>query len=374
MSAITSFTFFNTSSIQTQEYKMKKSFLLCATAILLGACGGGGGGTTPTAAPTPTVNLDNKPVEPTPTISDNNTETTKNTQTESTETKMPEPTAAPSTPPTPIEIKPNEVKTDNTSKVEAQPSSPIETKPEIKEITKLENTGIYLDKNQFEKGDLTNIGMEIGGKRIATLSGYNRSYSFNGAMKKDKELDEIVIDKVVIHLINKGVEATGLAGMKAQALTYALKTAYNVSKDPKRDIFYFGLETTTADMPKSGIATYRGNASRYDNISGNVTNIGTSTLYADFGRKKISGELAINGIRRDISLKEADIRGNRFAGKATAGENNILFRTVEGRYECKFYGPKAEEVAGKATFQGEAFLGQLESLNTSFSAERDVIH
>jgi uncharacterized protein HI_0973 len=374
MSAITSFTFFNTSSIQTQEYKMKKSFLLCATAILLGACGGGGGGTTPTAAPTPTVNLDNKPVEPTPTISDNNTETTKNTQTESTETKMPEPTAAPSTPPTPIEIKPNEVKTDNTSKVEAQPSSPIETKPEIKEITKLENTGIYLDKNQFEKGDLTNIGMEIGGKRIATLSGYNRSYSFNGAMKKDKELDEIVIDKVVIHLINKGVEATGLAGMKAQALTYALKTAYNVSKDPKRDIFYFGLETTTADMPKSGIATYRGNASRYDNISGNVTNIGTSTLYADFGRKKISGELAINGIRRDISLKEADIRGNRFAGKATAGENNILFRTVEGRYEGKFYGPKAEEVAGKATFQGEAFLGQLESLNTSFSAERDVIH
>ena len=354
---------------------MKKSFLLCATAILLGACGGGGGGgATPTAAPTPTVNLDNKPVEPTPTISDNNTETTKNTQTEATETKMPEPTAAPSTPPAPREIKPNEVKTDNTSKVEAQPSSPIETKPEIKEITKLENTGIYLDKNQFEKGELTNIGMEIGGKRIATLSGYNRSYSFNGAMKKDKELDEIVIDKVVIHLINKGVEATGLAGLQAKTLTYALKTAYNASKDPKRDIFYFGFETKTADMPKSGIATYRGNASRYDNVSGNVTNIGTSTLYADFGRKKISGELAINGIRRDISLKEADIRDNGFTGKATAGEDNILFRTVEGRYEGKFYGPKAEEVAGKATLQGQAFIGQLESLNTSFSAERGAIH
>ncbi|WP_246827746.1 Slam-dependent surface lipoprotein [Neisseria sp. HMSC064E01] len=359
---------------------MKKSFLLCATAILLGACGGGGGGgATPTTAPTPTVNLDNKPAEPTPTISDNNTETTKNTQTEATETKMPEPTAAHSTPPAPIEIKPNEVKTDNTSKVEAQPSSPIETKPEIKEITKLENTGIYLDKNQFEKGELTNIGMEIGGKRIATLSGYNRSYSFNGAMKKDKELNEIVIDKVVIRLIKKGVEATGLAGMQAQALTYALKTAYNASKDPKRDIFYFGLETTTADMPKSGIATYRGNASRYDNISGNVTNIGTSTLYADFGRKKISGDLAINkgvlgAFRRDISLKETDIKGNGFSGRATAGEDNILFRTVEGRYEGKFYGPKAEEVAGKATFQGEAIVGQLESLNTSFSAERGVIH
>ena len=127
-------------------------------------------------------------------------------------------------------------------------------------------------------------------------------------------------------------------------------------------------------MPKSGIATYRGNASRYDNVSGNVTNIGTSTLYADFGRKKISGELAINGIRRDISLKEADIRGNGFAGKATAGEDNILFRTVEGRYEGKFYGPKAEEVAGKATFQGQAIVGQLESLNTSFSAERGAIH
>jgi len=61
MSAITSFTFFNTSSIQTQEYKMKKSFLLCATAVLLVACGGGGGGGVAATPDGTKINLDLSP-------------------------------------------------------------------------------------------------------------------------------------------------------------------------------------------------------------------------------------------------------------------------------------------------------------------------
>lgn len=39
--------------------------------------------------------------------------------------------------------------------------------------------------------------------------------------------------------------------------------------------------------------------------------------------------------------------------------------TRKGEYEGKFYGPRAEEVAGKATFSEE-----LKDLNTSFSAEQ----
>ncbi len=323
---------------------MKKSFLLCATAILLGACGGGGGGgATPTAAPTPTVNPD--------TVSSGSSSENKYSGESDQQTSQT-----------------TEQVSENKSGNEIVPST--QDKPTEK---KLSNTGFFIDKNRFHKGELEGLDIKnTNGNTIATLSGHNRRYTFNGALVKAPDATQLIVDGVVLKLIDENVGQIG--GLTGLALSKALTAAYNVSKDPKRDIFYFGFETSTADMPKSGIATYRGNASRYDNVSGNVTNIGTSTLYADFGRKKISGELAINGIRRDISLKEADIRGNGFAGKATAGEDNILFRTVEGRYEGKFYGPKAEEVAGKATFQGQAFIGQLESLNTSFSAERGAIH
>lgn len=70
-------------------------------------------------------------------------------------------------------------------------------------------------------------------------------------------------------------------------------------------------------------------------------------------------------LRRNLSLKETDIVGNGFSGKATAGENYILLPTRYGTYEGKFYGPNAEEVAGKVTF-AEA----QKDLNTSFSAEK----
>lgn len=274
---------------------MKKSFLLCATAVLLTACGGGGSGDTPNTAPTPTK-------------------------------------------------------------------------------TVLDNTGLTIEKNSTPIGKVEGIGLQSNGKKIATLSGHNRRYSFNGALVKNPDVGEIAINGATIQLLKGAANLVTVGSLDGIVLSKALTTAYTASKDPTRDIFYFGLETASANMPKVGIATYQGNASRYDNVSGKVKNIGTSTLVADFGQKKISGELAIDGIlRRNISLKEADIRGNSFKGRATAGENHILTRTVEGRYEGKFYGPNAEEVAGKATFQGEAIIGQLESLNTSFSAERGAI-
>ena len=99
-------------------------------------------------------------------------------------------------------------------------------------------------------------------------------------------------------------------------------------------------------------------------MTAQVKNIGTTELIADFENKKIKGELKIDGLRRNISLKEADIQGNGFKGEAVAGENHILM-TRKGEYEGKFYGPRAEEVAGKATFSEE-----LKDLNTSFSAEQ----
>ena len=228
---------------------MKKSFLLCATAILLGACGGGGAA--PTAAPTPTVNPDTV----------NSGSSSENKYSRESDQQASQTT---------------EQVSENTSGNEIVPST--RDKPTEK---KLSNTGFFIDKNHFHKGELEGLDIKnTNGNTIAKLSGHNRRYTFNGALVKAPDATQLIVDGVVLKLIDENVGQIG--GLTGLALSKALTTAYNVSKDPKRDIFYFGLETATADMPKSGIATYRGNASRYDNISGNVTNIGISTLYEKF--------------------------------------------------------------------------------------------
>lgn len=375
---------------------MKKSFLLCATAVLLAACGGGGGGggETPTTAPTPTVSPENKPTEPTPSGSDNNNATTENSQSQATETKPTEPkvtesTVAPDTPPAPIETKPNETKADN-NKVEAPTLPPVEPKPEvIKEITKLENTGLYLDRSQFRKGkEIKEKPVVINGFNIATLAGFNRNYSFNGAimMKNKDEIAEVVLDNVAVPLINKGVEyateASNLANWQVYALKRMAETGWNALKSSEivRDVFYDGLETSVSDMPTTGKATYVGNITRLDNNSAKVINIGKSELTADFESKTIHGKLTTDNrwlklnFPRNISLEPTKIMGNSFNGTAIAEANLVAPISRTGKYEGKFYGPKAEEVAGKATFEGKAFWGgSLEDLNTSFSAERGAI-
>ena len=213
-------------------------------------------------------------------------------------------------------------------------STPVATvsKPDIK----LKDTGVSLNKNDFIKGEINKEPvLDQNGKEIA--------------------------GNTVLKLADKVGAIGGLTGF---GLSKAMVSLYNATQNPERDIFYFGDETPESSIPKSGIVTYKGNASRYDNVTAQVKNIGTTELIADFENKKIKGELKIDGLRRNISLKEADIKGNGFKGEAVAGENHILM-TRKGEYEGKFYGPRAEEVAGKAIFSEE-----LKDLNTSFSAEQ----
>ena len=314
---------------------MKKTSLAIALSLILTACGSSGGKPSisiPTATQTPTINnsSQNKPA----------------TQ-----------EAAPSK---------------QTQGTTSNQSTPVATVPKPDE-TKLNNTGVSLNKNDFIKGEINKEPvLDQNGKEIAQLSGYNRAYSFNGALIKSKDSgpSEIIVEKMVLKLADK-VGAIG--GLKGFFLSKAIDFLYNATQNPERDIFYFGDETPESSIPKSGIVTYKGNASRYDSVAAKVKNIGKAELIADFENKKIKGELKIDGLRRNISLKEADIQGNGFKGEAVAGENHILM-TRKGEYEGKFYGPRAEEVAGKATFSEEVadkpkFL-QLKNLNTSFSAEQ----
>ena len=304
---------------------MKKTSLAIALSLILTACGSSGGKPSisiPTATQTPTINnsSQNKPA----------------TQ-----------EAAPSK------------QTQGTTSNQSTPVATV-SKPDIK----LKDTGVSLNKNDFIKGEINKEPvLDQNGKEIAQLSGYNRAYSFNGALMKSKDsgLGKIIVGNTVLKLADK-VGAIG--GLTGYGLSKAIVSLYNATQNPERDIFYFGSETPESSIPKSGIVTYQGNASRYDNVTAQVKNIGTTELIADFENKKIKGELKIDGLRRNISLKEADIKGNGFKGEAVAGENHILM-TRKGEYEGKFYGPRAEEVAGKATFSEE-----LKDLNTSFSAEQ----
>lgn len=306
---------------------MKKTSLAIALSLILTACGSSGGKPSisiPTATQTPTINnsSQNKPA----------------TQ-----------EAAPSK---------------QTQGTTSNQSTPVATVPKPDE-TKLNNTGVSLNKNDFIKGEINKEPvLDQNGKEIAQLSGYNRAYSFNGALMKSKDsgLGKIIVGNTVLKLADKVGAIGGLTGF---GLSKAIVSLYNATQNPERDIFYFGDETPESSIPKSGIVTYKGNASRYDNVTAQVKNIGETELIADFENKKIKGELKIDGLfRRNISLKEADIQGNGFKGEAVAGENHILM-TRKGEYEGKFYGPRAEEVAGKATFSEE-----LKDLNTSFSAEQ----
>ena len=304
---------------------MKKTSLAIALSLILTACGSSGGKPSisiPTAIQTPTINnsSSNKPATQ---------EAVPSKQTQGTTSNQ---------------------------------STPVATMPKSDE-TKLNNTSVSLNKNDFIKGEINKEPvLDQNGKEIAQLSGYNRAYSFNGALIKSKDSGpgEIIVEKMVLKLSDK---AGAIGGLIGYGFSKVIGPLFNATKNPERDIFYFGSETPESSIPKSGIVTYKGNASRYDNVTAQVKNIGTTELIADFENKKIKGELTIDGfLRRNISLKEADIQGNGFKG--VAGENHIL-KTRKGEYEGKFYGPRAEEVAGKATFSEE-----LKALNTSFSAEQ----
>ncbi|MBF0784823.1 ABC transporter substrate-binding protein [Muribacter muris] len=309
-----------------KPFKLTTSLL---ATLILTACGGGGGSShsdTPKAV-NPTVS---KPTQTAPS----------------------QPTASPNTATSQAQPQPT------TPNAEASSSSQPSVKPKVN--TKPHT---FVEVRELPKGEVKTEDIGFG-----TLTGYNNQYSFSGAWREQKTSAEIVVDTIKMPL----AKSLKLGGLTGYALANTLEAAWNAGlKNPDREIFYFGDETPSATVDNlRGKATYSGVASRYDNVTSEVKNIGTSTLYADFDNKKLNGKLAIDGLwRRNISLKDTDIVGNSFKGKAVAGEGHLL-RTVEGAYEGKFFGPNAEEIAGKAIFKGEAIIGQLKDLDTSFSATK----
>ncbi|WP_249960797.1 transferrin-binding protein-like solute binding protein [Histophilus somni] len=100
----------------------------------------------------------------------------------------------------------------------------------------------------------------------------------------------------------------------------------------------------------------------------------SATFSVDFGEKKLTGQLTSNGDvlgdeqkRKNRYTVEAKIKGNRFVGSATATEktHTIFGKDAKSRLEGGFFGPKAEELAGK-------FLTDDNSLFVVFGAKRET--
>lgn len=327
--------------------KITFSTLILST-LMISACGGSGGSS----------HSDPQPIPSTPSNSPTTT-TTPPTQQE------PTPAATPSN------SYPQAA--EKTAESQAQQERPQAQRPPVTPSvpsTHLTRSDLTISQDEFKKGMLENIEVRSGNTKVGILSGYNRTYSFNGAFKKEegKDVQTLLVDNMAIQLIGKVSQS--FAGLSSTIASRWLSAAWNATKDPTRDIFYMGSETPVENIPQHGVVTYQGNASRYDNINNQVKNIGAAKLVANFDDKTIYGELDMAYLRRDIVLHKAPIVGNGFQGEAVAEGNFPFFIDRKGQYEGKFFGPHAEEVAGKATFSGETLIGQVESLNTSFSAEQ----
>lgn len=125
-----------------------------------------------------------------------------------------------------------------------------------------------------------------------------------------------------------------------------------------RELRYQGSQTLRDAVPTSGSATYYGNAVRLDSINEDALTDARSRINVDFGRKTVNGEITMPGLRRDITLHEGRLNGASYSGQASVLLNS------NGRYEGKFYGPRAEETAGIVKFGNEP------DLDTAFGGKR----
>lgn len=167
--------------------------------------------------------------------------------------------------------------------------------------------------------------------------------------------------------------------------------------------YYFGKQTATT-LPVDGVATYKGtwdfitatkNGKTYPLLknSGNQayakrsaiptdidledTKTGlTSEFSADFGKKKLTGQLYYNlrktnanesqGRKHKLYDIDADIYSNRFRGKVDPAQKDSTEHpfTSEGVLEGGFYGPNAEELGGKFLANDKRVFGVFSAKET----------
>ncbi|MCS4533389.1 Slam-dependent surface lipoprotein [Neisseria montereyensis] len=125
-----------------------------------------------------------------------------------------------------------------------------------------------------------------------------------------------------------------------------------------QELRYQGTATPVQNIPNNGKATYYGNAVRFDSINEEILTDATSRINVDFGRKTVSGEITMPGLRRDITLHEGRLNGADYSGRASVLGNS------GGSYNGGLFGKNYEETAGIVKFDNNP------SLDTAFGGKR----
>lgn len=222
------------------------------------------------------------------------------------------------------------------------------------------------------------------------------SYSHDGKLKSTvRELDFVrsgyVIGEKRIEFVRKnGKMDIFPAGQYGYVFYQGVNPAKNL---PTSTATYKGTwdfvsdakksRTTMADGFSNDIMNYgnAGNATGATTLDtftnhgkGNSKPVGlTSEFTVDFASKKLTGKLTQNGwvvddnAKQDITDRytiDADVKGNRFVGKATATDSSHeIFGKNSDKVEGGFFGDNAEELAGK-------FMADEGSLFAVFAGKR----
>ncbi|HHF6563142.1 TPA: transferrin-binding protein-like solute binding protein [Haemophilus influenzae] len=166
---------------------------------------------------------------------------------------------------------------------------------------------------------------------------------------------------------------------KEKQATTSIKTYYQ---------FLLGLRTPSSQIPTMGNVTYRGSWFGY--ISDGSTSYSTSgdekrhknavaEFNVNFAERKLTGELKRHDNGNTVFKIKADFKkgGNDFTGTATAtnfvidGSNSHTGNTpinITTKVNGAFYGPKASELGGYFTYNGNSTATNSESSSTVSSS------
>ncbi len=162
-------------------------------------------------------------------------------------------------------------------------------------------------------------------------------------IKTDAEKDLLIVDGVKISL-DDAVDEVG--GKQAGIVMHY---------DPKTHKTLFisiGVEPT-ADMPKKGNATYKGEAIDYAKSAKARASVRLPVNFnVNFDKKKLMGTIGKD--THGNVIIEADIKGNTFSGKHTFNANPKKTISAKGstHVEGRFYGKGASEMSGAYSREG----------------------
>ncbi|WP_426840115.1 transferrin-binding protein-like solute binding protein [Glaesserella parasuis] len=264
-------------------------------------------------------------------------------------------------------------------------------------VSKEEYQDVETDKKVKEQlGELMEPALGYVVKVPVSQSGARRTEISNPEAITDEDLNKIpnhdIIKDVAYQNYGWVVDKTADKTMKYVRSGYAIDVDHYGTRD-KGYVFYKGI-TPSKELPQGPVLTYQGewdftsdanldakrpNSNPEFNGYGPGQRIATTSANAkgrtytsefevDFSTKKLKGKLnskTANAESLERYSIEAELKGNRFRGKAIAKDTSDAILGKSSDYlEGGFYGPKAEELAGK-------FITNDKSLFAVFSAKHN---